>query len=274
MIGNNIKRLRIENGMTQKALADKLFVSAQAVSRWENNDVEPSLSTITELSRIFGVSTDEILGLTTAEVVEPEEPAEPEIRVEREYVYREPPKIPIALCTKCNSPIYDREDIFRDFKDRITCRACEEETERTISDNKIKKAKRRRILSLILGIPIGIALIIGGICLVPEYWGFWIYFGISMFTFISCCLLANNFVGEMSISIFSWGFVRMPGLIFSLDLDGCLWFITVKLLLAILGFLLSVACAILAILIGGLVSLFVYPYALTKNIRYPEKTEL
>ena len=40
MIGNNIKRLRTERGMTQKALADKLFVSAQAVSRWENNEVE------------------------------------------------------------------------------------------------------------------------------------------------------------------------------------------------------------------------------------------
>ena len=37
MIGGNIKKLRLEQGMTQKNLADKLFVSAQAVSRWENN---------------------------------------------------------------------------------------------------------------------------------------------------------------------------------------------------------------------------------------------
>ena len=65
MIGNNIKRLRTERGMTQKALADKLFVSAQAVSRWENNEVEPSITTLTELAKIFGVSADEILGLET-----------------------------------------------------------------------------------------------------------------------------------------------------------------------------------------------------------------
>ena len=43
MIGNNIKKLRMQRGMTQKNLADLLFVSPQAVSRWENNEVEPSL---------------------------------------------------------------------------------------------------------------------------------------------------------------------------------------------------------------------------------------
>ena len=68
MIGNNIKRLRTERGMTQKALADKLFVSAQAVSRWENNEVEPSITTLTELAKIFGVSADEILGLETKKI--------------------------------------------------------------------------------------------------------------------------------------------------------------------------------------------------------------
>ena len=61
MIGNNIKRLRTQRGMTQKNLADRLFVSPQAVSRWENNEVEPSLGTITEMAKIFNVTTDEIL---------------------------------------------------------------------------------------------------------------------------------------------------------------------------------------------------------------------
>ena len=55
MIGQNIRRLRTEKQMTQKALADKLFVTAQAVSRWENGEVEPSLSTVTEIARIFNV---------------------------------------------------------------------------------------------------------------------------------------------------------------------------------------------------------------------------
>ena len=63
MIGDNIRRLRAEKGMTQKEIADRLFVTAQAVSRWENGEVEPSLNTITELAKIFEVSVDELLGV-------------------------------------------------------------------------------------------------------------------------------------------------------------------------------------------------------------------
>ena len=40
--------------------------------------------------------------------------------------------------------------------------------------------------------------------------------GVLAFTLVSCLILANNFVGEMIMEIFSWGFVTMPGLIFSI----------------------------------------------------------
>ena len=49
MIGENIKRYRNEKKMTQQELADKLYVTAQAVSRWEKNEVEPSIATITKI---------------------------------------------------------------------------------------------------------------------------------------------------------------------------------------------------------------------------------
>ena len=35
MLSNNIKSLRMQNGLTQKELADKLHITSQAVSRWE-----------------------------------------------------------------------------------------------------------------------------------------------------------------------------------------------------------------------------------------------
>ena len=63
MIGTQIKKYRTEQGMTQQSLADQLFVTAQAVSRWENGEVEPSLSTIAKLAKIFNVTTDEMLGI-------------------------------------------------------------------------------------------------------------------------------------------------------------------------------------------------------------------
>ena len=94
----------------------------------------------------------------------------------------------------------------------------------------------------------------------------WILCGIASFTLISCLILNNNFVGDMLLEIFSWGFVKMPGLIFTLDLDGIIWLLTVKLLFWILGIILAILCGMLAIGLGLLVSLVVYPFALRKNI--------
>lgn len=61
-IGKRIARLRKENNMTQVELADKLGISYQAVSNWERGDSMPDISKLSELSQIFNVSIDEILG--------------------------------------------------------------------------------------------------------------------------------------------------------------------------------------------------------------------
>ena len=104
-------------------------------------------------------------------------------------------------------------------------------------------------------------------------WGrrdeFFIFLGLAVvaFTFVSCLILNNNVVGSVVGEIFSWGFVSLPGLIFELSLDGIIWLLTVKLIFWVLGLILAVICGLLAIVIGGIVSLFVYPFALVKNIR-------
>ena len=90
------------------------------------------------------------------------------------------------------------------------------------------------------------------------------------FTLVSCLILGNNFIGDMILQIFSWGFVRFPGLIFTLDLDGIIWLITVKLLFWVLGFLLAALFGLLAIFLGLALSVVVYPFALAKNIRNGE----
>ena len=96
---------------------------------------------------------------------------------------------------------------------------------------------------------------------------FWGVVGIMAFTLTSCLILDNNFVGEMIGSVFSWGFVRMPGVIFELDLDGILWLLTVKLFFWILGIVLAILCGLLAIVLGLVVSVFVYPFALYEDIK-------
>jgi len=60
-IGKFISALRKANGMTQKELGEKLFVSDKTVSRWECDDCTPDLSLIPSIAEIFGITTDELL---------------------------------------------------------------------------------------------------------------------------------------------------------------------------------------------------------------------
>jgi hypothetical protein len=71
----------------------------------------------------------------------------------------------------------------------------------------------------------------------------------------------------MVLDIWGWGFIKLPGLIFTLDLDGIIWLITVKLLFWILGIVLATLCGLLALVIGSIVSVFVYPFAIYKDIK-------
>ena len=54
--------LRTKNGLSQDALAEKIFVTRQAVSRWENGETVPNTETLKLLSRLFGVSINTLLG--------------------------------------------------------------------------------------------------------------------------------------------------------------------------------------------------------------------
>ena len=58
-IGDKLKSLRSEKKMTQRELAEKLNVSAQAVSRWENDEVEPSLETLGQLATSLSMNCSE-----------------------------------------------------------------------------------------------------------------------------------------------------------------------------------------------------------------------
>lgn len=62
-IGQTIRRLRKERNLTQDELAEQLNVTAQAVSKWENETGLPDISQIIPLASVFGVSTDILFGI-------------------------------------------------------------------------------------------------------------------------------------------------------------------------------------------------------------------
>ena len=57
-----IYELRTKNGLSQDELAEKVFVTRQAVSRWENGETVPNTETLKLLSNLFGVSINTLLG--------------------------------------------------------------------------------------------------------------------------------------------------------------------------------------------------------------------
>ena len=65
--GERLMSLRRARGLSQEALGDMLDVTRQTVSKWERGDSTPELEKLVELSRIFGVSLDELAGIERTE---------------------------------------------------------------------------------------------------------------------------------------------------------------------------------------------------------------
>ncbi len=57
-LGKQIKKYRGELGFSQEVLAEKIYVSRQTVSNWENNKNYPDINSLLRLSEVFGVSID------------------------------------------------------------------------------------------------------------------------------------------------------------------------------------------------------------------------
>ena len=80
-IGKRIAQLRREKGLTQEELANRMGVSPQAVSKWENDQTCPDISALPGLSKLLGVTVDELLGcepkMPAARCLPPQERKDP-----------------------------------------------------------------------------------------------------------------------------------------------------------------------------------------------------
>lgn len=60
-VGGHIRKLRRKENMTQQSLADRLNVTRQAVSQWENGNTQPDLDTLAAIAGVFGVDMTEVI---------------------------------------------------------------------------------------------------------------------------------------------------------------------------------------------------------------------
>ena len=68
-LGGRLQNLRKKKGLTQEKLAEKILVSRETIRNWERNLCEPSCYALTQLSALYRVSTDYILGITDSKVI-------------------------------------------------------------------------------------------------------------------------------------------------------------------------------------------------------------
>ena len=282
-LGQKIKQLRIKNGLTQKGLAEQVHVTFQTVSKWEKDENEPDVSTLRELAKLFGCSMDYLLSEDEQIEVEIQEEEVSEPVVESKTVIVPP----LHVCERCKKEIPPDELVVqrvehkigdeKAFKDVYYHKACLEEVAKEKNVLKIRAAKKvtskRKKLAFGLGIGIGAALQIAGLILLLVFAQEYIHpaasvgisFGIAYVSFAMVyCVVTGSYISDVLL----WGLtftVKFPGLIFEFSIDGFAWLIAMKILFAIVGFLIGVAVASFCIGLSLLLSAVSFPFILIYN---------
>lgn len=265
-LGNNIALLRKKAEMTQAELGEELNISPQAVSKWEKGLSEPDTDTLKNISKLFNVTVDDLVGGGEDENEEKEEEVKPSDPSQ--------PVVILGYCAVCKKPLYkpDEYEVAKDgdLKGLTVCKNClaiKRSNELRMEVKKEQEAWEKGMTwGIVAGIAALIALIIIGIAFLHNYLiafvggivvGYLVFSAVSQAfwgDFIEDCL---EFF-ERSLSL--------PGLIFSLDLEGIVWFITVKCVFGIISWLFSATVFVIGLVITGILGFFTFPFAV-KNER-------
>ena len=276
--GEKITALRKKSGMTQAELGNELNVTYQAVSKWERGESLPDFATMSKIAKLFGVPLSYF-----------EDDAE-----ERVYANAddEEEKKMLGVCTECGRVVYEGEE------DSVTpvvrCKECadrmrraeaakqkalaaKKEDERKKSEaatkaykNNIRRKRNRGLIGG--GIFAAVMTVMLIIAMFAEYkpgdgmtrgdvvlgYFIWILFG---FPFV-----AQLFWGGAVRDICLTGgkLVGMPGVIFSLDLDGCFFLIGVKILFALIKGLIFILSLLFFVIVAFLIAPFTFVPRLIK----------
>lgn len=285
--GQKIAELRKSKNLTQTELGEHLNITAQAVSKWENNLSEPDIDSLRKMCNLFNISVDEFLGINQAEEeikqnveeVKPQEPVKAILGYcecchkavcAGEYKSTQLEYKPTALidrvvktsslhtyCNDCYNKmlVAQKQDIQKKARDTIL--AEQEEDKREFK----KGLKKGTIFGVIAAI---------------------IFFG-SYFTQPSSDALIGSFIGTYAVfaltcqlcwdcfladffHFFINNFKSPFGIIFELSLDGFIFLIVAKIGFWLLFKLLSIFVFIIGFCLSFFLCMFTFPFALIKKI--------
>lgn len=275
--GKKIASLRKAKGMTQAELGTELNVTFQAVSKWERGESYPDFDTMSRLAKLFGMPLS---------YFENDEDGETAATVTAAQESVSAPKVMLGVCKDCGRTVYEGEEATTEpalvckkcverKKVEAKCAAEEEDKRRKAAEQaKLDETHKIRNRGLIWSaVIIGFLLICGiiGIATKPQDW---VYTLIGMAVII---VFGYPFVAQLfwdgviaDIAFFGGKVIGMPGVIFSLDLDGVIFLVVVKILFAVIKFLIWLVTFLAAAVVAMIISPFTFPFALRELNRGEE----
>ncbi len=262
--GEKIAALRKKQGMTQAELGAKLNVTFQAVSKWERGESYPDFDTMIKIASIFGVKAEYFADETASVVVEEEKDEQP---AEKKM---------LGVCKDCGKVLYVGDEGM--VSPVLACKACasvrrqkaqaerikaeEARKEREIKRNQVThKLKVKRgwgyavgaLVATLFGVLFGV--FVGPYLHIGIVIGTIIGGAIFLFTFLSQ-LIWGGAVREMCLR--GGAIIGTPGIIFDFDLDGFIFLIAMKILFAVLRFLVYLITSLFFVVIAIIMAPFTF----------------
>ena len=265
-IGPKIRELRLKAGLTQKNLADTLYVTYQAVSRWEKGDTEPSFDTLKKMCEIFNCSMDEMFDFNKP------------LNEDNESLLAHNN----ITCNECGKHISDPSDLVvienEDGSKTYLCVACHESKLRQINDSieehkmlKKEEDKKRRIIGSLASLVILFTFVIfGAISFVKSDNVLGIVLcvtGLVLFFFTSTMVLNNSFVSDLWHRVIGWNISLFKKTLYKFSFDNKVFLVFTKIIFFIVEFGVAIFSFVLVTVLCMLFSIFAYPSALLGNLK-------
>lgn len=291
-LGQKLKKLRFEKGLTQKDLADQLHVTFQTVSKWESDTNEPDIATLKELAKFYGCSYNYLLSEDEEESKE-EKVEEPVVTPVVEQVTKTVivHQRELHVCERCEKDIPEGDLVMEDicvrpggrghsaeYRKAYYHKHCLEELNKERAEQKRRQraahcssAKKKcfgwGIAAGVTALGIALAVFLTHTDVVHPALGvlYSVLIAYGMFAMLYC-ILSGSYIGDVFVWCASLS-IKFPGLIFSWDLEGFAWLIAMKILFAVLGFLIGVLALLFAIVLSAALGGFSFPFILIHNIR-------
>ena len=279
-IGQKLSTYRKLAGLTQQQLGEQLNISAQAVSKWEKDQTEPDLATMRILASLYKVSVDELLDPDSIPAISAEATDEPTAEAAPTVA------VPIGFCKACGVTVTEEnlgetepvilcakcQQAKKEAEARAAAKAKRDAAEKKKQENAARDARRKKYKKHIVRSTV-IASIVATLFLIVMLIGLATDFSVGMLIFaligtyvvfaFAWCLRYDCVVQDV---VLEWTAksIRWPGLIFTFDIDGCLWLIGMKLLFWVLGLLFGLVTGIIGGTIGIVCAPFVFPFLVRK----------